>query len=297
MCDGDAAGLDARLREHDGGHAGGGGAMSQAVHIAARADATAAPLTRFLQTAPGRFAARLLLVLVLLAMWQVLPDKGLRFWMSGPVEIVARLWSWILDGSLWENLGATLLAMALGYTIGTAAGIVLGLLFGLLPRVHRVLSPYITALYAMPKIALAPLFVITLGIGIESKVALVAITVFFLVLNSTLDGVRNVDRDLTRSLALMGATRIEVISKVLVPATLPWIFTGMRIAVRYAFTNTLLAELIASNSGIGFMIEYYSGIFDATGTYAAILVLVIMSVGLTEVLTQIEARLSHGRGP
>ena len=82
-----------------------------------------------------------------------------------------------------------------------------------MPRVYRVLSPYITALYAMPKIALAPLFVIVLGIGIESKVALVAITVFFLVLNSTLDGVRNVDRDLVRSLALMGATRFEVIAQ------------------------------------------------------------------------------------
>ena len=81
--------------------------------------------------------------------------------------------------------------------------------------------------------------------------------------------------------------------KVLIPATLPWIFIGMRIAVRYAFTNTLLAELIASNRGIGFMIEYYSGVFDATGTYAAILVQVIMSVALTELLTQIEARMSH----
>jgi NitT/TauT family transport system permease protein len=215
--------------------------------------------------------------------------------MSGPAEIVTRLWSWILDGSLWENVGATLLAMSLGYAIGSGVGIALGLLFGLMPRLHRVLSPYIAALYAMPKIALAPLFVIVFGIGLESKVVLVAITVFFLVLNSTLDGVRNVDRDLTRALALMGATRFELIRKVLVPATLPWIFTGMRIAVRYAFTNTLLAELIASNSGIGFMIEYYSGVFDATGTYAAILVLVIMSVGLTEILTQIEAKMSHGR--
>jgi NitT/TauT family transport system permease protein len=207
-----------------------------------------------------------------------------------------RLWSWVLDGSLWENLGATLLAMVLGYVIGTGVGIALGLLFGLMPRLHRVLSPYITALYAMPKIALAPLFVIVFGIGLEPKVVLVAVTVFFLILNSTLDGVRNVDRDLVRTLTLMGATRLEVTGKVLVPATLPWIFTGMRISVRYAFTNTLLAELIAANSGIGFMIEYYSGIFDATGTYAAILVLVIMSVGLTEVLTQVEARMARGRG-
>jgi NitT/TauT family transport system permease protein len=248
----------------------------------------------FLSTTLGRTLARLALALILLAIWEYQPSANLRFWMSGPIEIVARLWSWILDGSLWGNVGATLLAMALGYALGTASGIALGLTFGLMPRLHRVLSPYIAALYAMPKIALAPLFVIVFGIGIESKIALVALTVFFLVLNSTLDGVRNVDRDLTRALALMGATRFELIGKVLIPATLPWIFTGMRIAVRYAFTNTLLAELIASNSGIGFMIEYYSGVFDATGTYAAILILVIMSVGLTELLTRIEARMSHG---
>ncbi len=246
-----------------------------------------------LATPAGRSLARLTLALIILAAWQYLPSANVRFWMSGPVEIVARLLAWLRDGSLWEHVGATLLAMALGYAIGTAIGIAIGLLLGLMPRLNRVLSPYISALYAMPKIALAPLFVIVFGIGIESKVALVAITVFFLVLNATLDGVHNVDRDLTRALSLMGATRLEVIRKVLIPATLPWIFTGMRIAVRYAFTNTLLAELIASNSGIGFMIEYYSGVFDATGTYAAILVLVIMSVGLTELLTQIETRLSH----
>lgn len=251
-------------------------------------------LATFLSTSLGRSLARLLLALMLLALWQYQPSDKLRFWMSGPLQIAGRLGAWLLDGSLWGNIGSTLLAMSLGYVIGTGIGIALGLLFGLMPRLHRVLSPYITALYAMPKIALAPLFVIVLGIGIESKVALVAITVFFLVLNSTLDGVRNVDRDLVRALSLMGATRSEVIRKVLIPATLPWIFTGMRIAVRYAFTNTLLAELIASNSGIGFMIEYYSGVFDATGTYAAILVLVIMSVGLTELLTKIEAKMSHG---
>ena len=250
-------------------------------------------LANFLSTRLGRSLARLLLALIILAAWEYQPSANLRFWMSGPVEIVARLGRWLVEGSLWGNVGSTLLAMSLGYVIGTSVGIVLGLTFGLMPRLHRVLSPYITAIYAMPKIALAPLFVIVLGIGIESKVALVAITVFFLVLNSTLDGVRNVDRDLVRALSQMGATRPEVIVKVLVPATLPWIFTGMRIAVRYAFTNTLLAELIASNSGIGFMIEYYSGVFDATGTYAAILVLVIMSVGLTELLTLIEVRMSH----
>ena len=215
--------------------------------------------------------------------------------MSGPLQIVARLWSWILDGSLWGNVGATVLAMALGYSIGTASGVALGLLFGLMPRcLSRGVALHHRAVrHAEDRAGTAVRHRAGHRHRIESGAGR-DLTVFFLVLNSTLDGVRNVDRDLTRSLALMGATRFEMIAKVLVPATLPWIFTGMRISVRYAFTNTLLAELIAANSGIGFMIEYYSGVFDATGTYAAILVLVIMSVGLTEILTLIEARMSHG---
>jgi NitT/TauT family transport system permease protein len=251
-------------------------------------------LTRFLAAPSGQMTARLVVFIALLAIWQFAPSPALRFWVSGPIDIVARLYDWVLDGSLWDNLAATLTAMTLGYAIGTATGITLGLLFGFLPTLHRVLSPYISALYALPKIALAPLFVIVLGIGLASKVALVALTVFFLVLTATLDGVRNVDRDLARTLVLMGATRGEIVRKVLVPAALPWIFTGMRIAVRYAFTNTLLAELIASNRGIGSLIEYYSGTFDAAGAYAAILVLVICSVGLTELLSRIEARMARG---
>lgn len=250
-------------------------------------------LARFLAVPSGQLSARLSVFMVLLAVWQFAPSPALRFWVSDPIDIVGRLYDWMLDGSLWDNLAATLTAMALGYGIGTAAGIALGLLFGFLPTLHRVLSPYISALYALPKIALAPLFVIVLGIGLASKIALVALTVFFLVLTATLDGVRHVDRDLARTLVLMGATRDEIIRKVLVPAALPWIFTGMRIAVRYAFTNTLLAELIASNRGIGSLIEYYSGTFDAAGAYAAILVLVICSVGLTELLSRIEARMAR----
>jgi NitT/TauT family transport system permease protein len=265
--------------------------MSEAV--APRTRGAQAALARFVATSPGQTAARLVVLAALLVLWQFAPSPALRFWISDPSDIVTRLWSWILDGSLWENLGATLAAMALGYVIGTATGVGLGLVFGFLPRLHRVLSPYISALYALPKIALAPLFVILFGIGIASKVVLVAVTVFFLVLTATLDGVRNVDRDLVRVLSLMGATRAEVIRKALVPAALPWIFTGMRIAVRYAFSNTLLAELIASNRGIGFLIEYYSGTFDAAGAYAAILVLVACSVGLTEVLSRIETRMAR----
>jgi len=186
--------------------------------------------------------------------------------------------------------------MSLGYVIGCIAGVTLGLALGCLPTLSRVLSPYIAAFYALPKIALAPLLIILLGIGISSKIFLVAITVFFLVFNNTLEGVRDVDRDLIRSISLMGATRLEIIRKVMIPSALPWIFTAMRISVRYAFTNTLLAELIAANTGLGFLIEFYSGNFNATGAYAAIMAIVCMSVALTGLLMRVEKLMPRNRG-
>ena len=237
---------------------------------------------------------RLLIVTVIVGLWEFAPvSKQIKFWLSSPSKILGTLWGWIVDGSLWSHLGATLSVMSTGYAVGCFTGITLGLMLGFLPRAYRVVSPYIAAFYALPKIALAPLFIILLGIGMSSKVALVAITVFFLLLNNTIDGIRDVDKDLVESLRLMGATRGEVLRKVLVPSALPWIFTGARISVRYAFTSTLLAELIASNRGLGFLIEFNSGNFNATGSYAAILVLVLFSVALTETLTRMQSLVSR----
>jgi len=234
------------------------------------------------------------LVALILLLWEFAPvARATRFWMSSPSMILGTLWDWIADGTLWTHLQSTLTVMTEGYVIGCVAGVGIGFLLGFFPRLSRVVAPLLAGLYAMPKIALAPLFVILLGVDNASKVALVAVTVFFLVLTSTVEGVREVDRAVVNALVLMGATQTEIIRKVLIWAALPWIFTGMRIAVRYAFTTTLLAELIAANRGLGFLIELNSGNFNTTGAYAAIVVVVICSVLLTELLSRLESRISH----
>ncbi len=238
---------------------------------------------------------RLVIIAAMIAAWEFAPvSKQIKFWLSSPSQIVGTLWGWVIDGSLWNHLGATLSVMATGYVVGCVAGIGIGFLLGLMPRVYRVLSPFVSAFYALPKIALAPLLIIVLGIDMASKVALVAITVFFLLVNNTIDGIRDVDADLVQSLRIMGASRSEVLRKILLPSALPWIFTGARISVRYAFTSTLLAELIAANRGLGFLIEFHSGNFNATGSYAAILVLVLFSVALTEILTRLQKMTPQG---
>lgn len=266
--------------------------MTQAVTAGfdSRRESVPQPLImRLLATAQGRLIVQVLLVGTCLAIWEYVPfTRGTRLWLSSPSLILSMFWEWVIDGSIWVHLGATLLVMVAGYMIGCAIGICTGLVLGFMPRLSRVLGPYITASNALPKIALAPLLIIFFGIGIESRIILVAMTVFFLVFNNTMEGVRDVDRALIQIFMLMGATRLEIIRRVMIPSALPWIFTGMRISVRYAFTNTLLAELIAANLGLGFLIEYYSGNFDTTGAYAAIMVIVALSVVSTKLLVQTE---------
>jgi NitT/TauT family transport system permease protein len=251
-------------------------------------------LEQFFSTTAGRIGSRLILVALILLAWEYAPvQRATRFWMSSPSLIFSTLWDWVFDGTIWSHLASTLLVMSEGYVIGCVVGIGFGFLLGFYPRLSRVLAPLLASFYALPKIALAPLFVILLGVDNSSKIALVAVTVFFLVLSSTIDGVREVDRNTVNALVLMGATRSEIIRKVLIWAALPWIFTGMRIAVRYAFTTTLLAELIAANRGLGFLIELNSRNFNTTGAYAAIMVIILCSVLLTELLSRLERRMSH----
>ncbi len=253
-------------------------------------------LVRLILTTPGLIVTRLLIVGAFLLAWELASGTLLpKFWFSSPSAVLGQLGTWIADGSLWRHLEGTLLAMGIGYVIGCAAGVAAGLTLGFLPFARRILMPYMAGLYALPKIALAPLFIILFGIDIESKVALVAITVFFMLLYNTIDGVNDVDADLGQALELMGASPREIGIKLLIPATLPWIFTGMRIAVRYALTAAILGEVIGANRGIGYLIEASAGQYKATGVFAAVLVLVVCCVTLTELLTRAEGSTRAGR--
>lgn len=263
--------------------------------IAARPVAN--PLTAFLNTEYGLLAGRIVVVAVLLLAWQFASGNLIpAFWISDPVRILGRLWTWATTGSVWPHIYTTIVTTSLGYAIGGGIGIAIGLLLGMMRRVERVVAPLIAALFCLPKIALLPLFVIAFGIDIESKVALVSVVVAFLALYSTMDGVRDVDPDLIDALKLMGARRDEILLKVILPSTLPWIYNGLRVAVSYALTTAVVGELLSSNRGIGFLIESSAARFDSTGVFAAVLVLVALSVLVTDILTRLERRATRHRG-
>jgi NitT/TauT family transport system permease protein len=246
-------------------------------------------LQRCLSHPMGVIGGRMLVLIVLFVAWQLVSGTIIpRFWISDPGSILGTVAGWVADGSLWKHLATTLLTLLLGYAIGATAGVLVGLSLGILPQVERIIAPFVASIYGLPKVALLPLFVIFLGIGIESKVALVAIVVFFLLLYSTMDGVRDVDPDLVASLRLMGATRLEILFKVLLPSALPWIYTGLRVSVGYALTTTVVGEMLSSNRGLGFLIESSAARFDSAGVFAAIVVLVALSLFITATLTRME---------
>jgi NitT/TauT family transport system permease protein len=216
-------------------------------------------------------------------------------WVSSPSLIVAKLYSWFANGSIWVHLAATLTSAAVGYLLGVVTGVLSGLLLGLSARIESIFSPFVVALYSLPKVALAPFFVIFLGIGLESKIALVAVTVYFLLLYNTLDGLHDLERSWTSAYRLMGANSVETARYVLLPGIMPWIFSGMRIAVRYAFTAAVLGELIAGNEGIGFLIENSAGNYNSSGIFAGVFVLVICSVTATQIIARAENAVLHWR--
>lgn len=251
---------------------------------------------RFEMSPPMAWAGRAALLIALLAFWQLASGTLLpAFYVSSPVKVFGVLWRWLTDGTIWIHVGSTVSVLFLGYLVGAAAGISIGLWLGLKPKAEQLLQPFIAALYGLPKMALLPLLIIVFGIGIVSKIVLVASVVVFLLLFATLSGVRNIDHDMVESLRLMGATEEELTRKVRMPAILPWIYTGLRTSIGYALTTTVVSEALQSNRGLGFLIENAAVSFNAAGVFAAVIALLILSTAVMVPLGALEARLKATR--
>lgn len=240
-------------------------------------------------------AWRTLLIVALLAGWEALSHVIDVFLISRPSEIAVRLYDWTLDGTLLFNLRVTLEAALWGFALGALGGIALGFLLGQAPKLGKVADPVIIALYSLPKVALAPVLILWFGIGLELKVALAAITVFFLVFFNTYAGVREVDHDLIDVMRIIGAGRFQIVRRVVIPSTLGWVFVGLKVAVPYALIGAVVGEIIASNRGLGFLVQHSASQFDLTGVFAALVVLMIIATALNELLNRLQARLMRWR--
>jgi NitT/TauT family transport system permease protein len=246
------------------------------------------------------YGSRLLLVVGVLLFWQFASGTILdSSFLSNPLAILRQTITWLSDGDPWYestliiNTAVTLEETLLGLFFGVASGLLLGFLFGLQPTLERIFNPFIIALNSIPKIALAPLFILWLGIEIPMKVVLAAVTVFFLIFLNTLNGVRNVDQHLVDAVRLMGGRQRDVIFKVILPSATGSVLTGLHVAIPYALIGAIVAEQIGANHGIGYLIQSSGESFNAAGIFAALLVLTLIAGLLNAIVNLIDRKTSH----
>src|SRR5277367_1446613 len=244
-------------------------------------------LRRLIMLAPG---------IALLLFWQWASGRLIReIYVSKPTAVAGRLYELFTSGEIYPHLWTTGQELVLGYVIGVGGGVIGGYALGRSPRLAAIFEPYVMAFYGVPKIALAPLFIIWFGIGIWSKVALAAIMVFFLVFYNVYSGVRAVDRELVNLTLVMGANQRQLTYHVYFPAAAPYVMLGMRMAVPYSVIGVIVGEFTSSVQGLGLFIHEASSTYDPAGVFAGIVILLAFVVALNYLAGRLEHRLLRWR--
>lgn len=240
---------------------------------------------------------RLALLLILLALWEYAVRSGYAdiFFFPRPIDIMTRVVEWGQTKNFWKDFSTTLTETVLGYFVGTATGVASGVYLALNPRVHGILDPFIKALNSIPRVVLAPIFILWFGLGVSSKVALAVTLVFFVTFFNALQGVREVDSVVLNNARILGASRSNLLRHVYFPAAASWILSSLRTSVGFAVVGAVIGEYLGSSSGLGHLIAQAQGLFDSTGVFAGIVVLSAFVLILDMLLDRAEARLSRWR--
>jgi NitT/TauT family transport system permease protein len=228
--------------------------------------------------------------------WEVLTRLKIidPYFFSNPTTIVNTAYIAATQGSLYVDIGYTSASTIVGFLIGVTAGAVLGLSTWWSQVYGRVSEPYLVTFNAIPKLALAPILIILLGIGFQSKVALaVALTIVPAAL-AAYGGVKSVDKDLETLLSSLGASRFQVFAKVVVPWTMPWIVSSLRVNIGLALAGAIVGEFIASRYGVGRMILYAGQIMDINLVWVGVVVLSILALVMYMAVTTAERYLLKG---
>ena len=244
-----------------------------------------------------------LMLVGMFVLWQVLSQPGLlppivwenpdraAFFFGEPVKIFKVIWEWFSGGAIYAHLWVTLQETALAFVIGSAAGLAVGLWLGLSPSASALFDPYITAMNAMPRVVLAPIFMVWFGLGIWSKVALGVTLVFFIVFFNVYQGVKEVSPVVLNNSVMLGANRKQLLRYVYLPSATSWVFSSLHTAVGMAFVGAVVGEYLGSARGVGYLIQQAEGAFDINTVFAGILVLTAFALVLDFLVGWAERRL------
>ncbi|MEU6770260.1 ABC transporter permease [Streptomyces sp. NPDC046759] len=242
-------------------------------------------------------AARVLLLVAVLGLWEGLSRAKIidPFNFSMPSQIWDQIHTWVMhgtaQGSLGEQIWATLQEALLGWIIGVVAGVLFGIALGRIAFLADVLGPYVKVLNSIPRIVLAPIFLIWFGLGPASKVASAVVLVFFPVFFNAFQGAREVDRNLVANARILGASNRRVTLQVVIPSATSWIFTSLHVSFGFALIGAIVGEYIGATKGIGLLVAASQGTFNAAGVYAAMVILAVVALAAEGLLTFAERRI------
>jgi NitT/TauT family transport system permease protein len=243
------------------------------------------------------------MLVAIFALWQVLTEPGLlppvvwdnpdraAFFFGEPLKMAGVIWEWFSGGAIYNHLWTTLVETVLAFVIGSALGLAIGLWLGLSPTASALFDPYITAMNAMPRVVLAPIFMVWFGLGIASKVALGVTLVFFIVFFNVYQGVKEVSPVVLSNTVMLGANRRQLLRYVYLPSATSWVFSSLHTSVGMAFVGAVVGEYLGSARGVGYLIQQAEGAFDINTVFAGILVLTAFALVLDFAVGLVERRL------
>jgi NitT/TauT family transport system permease protein len=243
-------------------------------------------------------ALQILVAVALLAVWHVgatVPIGGTyllpKFFFSTPGDVIARVYKLFVGGSIWKHLWITLSETILAFLIGSVAGVAFGFWFARKPVVAAVFDPYVKMANALPRVVLAPIFMLWLGLGIWSKVALGVTLVFFIVFFNVYQGVKEVSPVILANARMMGMSERQLFRHVYWPSALSWMFSSLHTSVGFALVGAVVGEYLGSAAGLGYLIHEAEGVFDVTGVFAGMIVLAAFVLVIDWLVTLAENRL------
>ncbi len=229
---------------------------------------------------------------VLFLWWLLTETKVLPpFFFGEPLKVGRVIIEWFVSGKIWPHLAITLWETMLAFVIGSLLGLVVGLWLALAPLASALAEPYITALNAMPRVILAPIFAVWFGLGVLSKVALGVTLVFFIVFFNVFQGIKEVSPVVLANARMLGATRAQLLRHIYLPSATSWVFSSLHTSVGMAFVGAVVGEYLGSAKGVGYLILQAEGTFDINTVFAGIVVLTVFALLLDALVTRVEGRL------
>ena len=254
--------------------------------MAERSRKPAGPMGRLsLLTARLAVLAGLLLLWYLGGRWGFLDP----FFFSTPEDVILRTWTDLGSAEIYRHLWVTTIETLLAFAIGTLGGIALGFWLGLSPVASLVLDPYVKAANALPRVVLAPIFALWLGLGIWSKVALGVSLVLFIVFFNVYQGIKEVSPVVLANARMLGATRRQLFATVYLPSALSWVFSSLHTAVGFALVGAVVGEYLGSAAGLGYRIHQAEGVFDTAGVFSGMLILTLFVIAVDALVSKIES--------